>query len=134
MAKELEVEKFIIFTGKIETKLVSKYLASSDIYVSTSLSDGGLASSTGEAMGSELPVIVSKSTDNNYWIKHGENGYLFQKSDSKQLAKYLNTLIEDNNLRQLFGERNREIVENDYNLNIEMSKILKIYEFLSEKY
>ena len=40
----------------------------SDIYVSTSLSDGGLAASTAEAMACELPVIITNFGVNSKWI------------------------------------------------------------------
>ena len=40
-----------------------------DIYVSTSLSDGGLASSTAEAMSFERLVIVSNNSDNKNGLR-----------------------------------------------------------------
>ena len=44
-----------------------------DIYVSTSLSDGGLSSSIAEAMAFERIVIATNNSDNKKWIKHERN-------------------------------------------------------------
>ena len=41
-----------------------------DIYVSTALSDGGLAASIAEAMAFERLVIVSDNSDNKLWVKN----------------------------------------------------------------
>ena len=49
-----------------------------DIYVSTALSDGGLAASIAEAMAFERLVIVSDNSDNKLWVKNKKNGFLFE--------------------------------------------------------
>ena len=52
-----------------------------DIYISTSLSDGGLASSIAEAMSFERLIIISNNSDNKIWIKNNINGfYLIQET------------------------------------------------------
>ena len=40
-----------------------------DIFVSTSLSDGGLSSSIAEAMSFERVVVATNNSDNSLWIK-----------------------------------------------------------------
>ena len=60
-----------------------------DIYVSTSLRDGGLSASIAEAMSCERIVIVSNNSDNSKYIKHGISGYLFENKDYIKLANLI---------------------------------------------
>ena len=50
LSRALKVSESIKFVGQIFNKEIIKYLRISDIYVSTALSDGGIAASTAEAM------------------------------------------------------------------------------------
>ena len=51
-----------------------------DIYVSTSLSDGGIASSTAEAMLCSRPVVITNAAENSNWVKDGSNGLVLNVS------------------------------------------------------
>ena len=59
LVKDLEIDNFVNFTGFIDNQLLPSLISSSDIYVSTSLSDAGIAASTAEAMSCEVPVVIS---------------------------------------------------------------------------
>ena len=85
--KEKGIEHKIKFLGSLDKEEMLNFYNSIDIYVSTSLSDGGLASSTAEAMSFERFVIVSNNSDNNEWIKDGKNGYLFENSNTFNFLK-----------------------------------------------
>ena len=130
LAKRLSISEYVIFTGYVSDKDLPLYLASSDIYVSTSLSDAGLAASTAEAMASGLPVIVTEDPDNRYWVKNGINGYIIPTKNPKMLAKRIIELIEDKKLRHEMGLQNRKLIVEKNNYNIEMGKMEKEYEKL----
>ena len=72
LAKSLNVFNATFFLGYVSHDDLPKYLASSDAYVSTSLSDGGIALSTQEAMSCGLTPVVTDVGDNHYWIKMGK--------------------------------------------------------------
>jgi len=110
LVKELGVEEYVYFTGKIPYKDVPKYLAAADIYVSTSLSDGSSASLM-EAMACGLPVIVTDLPANREWVIHGENGYLFSPRQSIILSDYILLLLNNPDLRVTFSKRNVEIAK-----------------------
>ena len=65
----LKVTESIRFTGKIPNTDLPKYLTSVDVYISTSLSDAGIAASTAEAMACGLPVVITDSGENGEWLK-----------------------------------------------------------------
>jgi glycosyltransferase involved in cell wall biosynthesis len=133
LATSLKITDQIRFTGLIPYQYIPRYLASSDIYVSTSLSDAGLAASTGEAMACELPVVITEDPDNRDWVTDGANGYIVPVKSPEKIAEKINILLDDESLRKRFGKLNRSIIleRNDY--DTEMSKMEKIYLKMAEK-
>ena len=127
LANKLMVSGNVIFTGRISDEDFPRYVASSDIYVSTSLSDAGLASSTGEAMACGLPVIVTEDPDNRNWIEDGVNGFVIPIKQPDILADRIIELIKNENLRKEFGRLNREIIVERNNYNTEMGRMEKVY-------
>lgn len=116
LAQEIGVEEHVLFTGRYDNKQMKKLLSVADIYISTSLSDAGIASSTAEAMASELPVIVTNTGENELWIEPGKNGYLISAGNFKDAARNILLLLNDKPLRDRVGALGRKtIVErNDY--------------------
>ena len=127
LVKNLNVSDNTIFTGRISDEDFPRYVSSADIYVSTSLSDAGLASSTGEAMACGLPVIVTEDPDNRNWIKDGENGFVIPVKNPDILADRIIKLVKNENLRKEFGKANRKIITERNDYNTEMGKIEKEY-------
>ena len=123
----LGIDNSVHFTGFIDKELLPLLLSSSDIYVSTSLSDAGLASSTGEAMSCETPVVISDSAENDQWINNKVNGFLFSTKSSEQLAEILIKLIKDEPLRVKVGKEGRNIIIKNYDYENEMKKVNDLY-------
>lgn len=134
LAKSLNIMDSIRFIGWLAHDELPKYLASSDVYISTSLSDGGIAVSTLEAMACELPPVVTNVGDNKRWIKNGENGFVIPIKDTKALAKKIIYLLENEEIRKKFGKINRKIIEEKQNYEREMEKMKNIYIELIEGY
>jgi glycosyltransferase involved in cell wall biosynthesis len=126
LASQLKVEKNIIFTGSLGADDIPKYLASADLYVSTSLSDSGLAASTGEAMACGLPVIVTDVGGNDEWINDGESGYIIPVKSPEILAEKIIALFKNQELMDSFGNLNRKIIEERQDYYKEMEKMEQI--------
>ena len=127
LVHSLSIDNSVHFTGFIDKQLLPSLLSSSDIYVSTSLSDAGLASSTGEAMSCETPVVISDSAENDQWINNKVNGFLFSTKSSEQLAEILIKLIKDEPLRKTVGKEGRNIIIKKYDYENEMNKVNDLY-------
>ncbi|MBB6400910.1 glycosyltransferase involved in cell wall biosynthesis [Methanococcus maripaludis] len=127
LTKNLGISDNISFLGSIPYKQMPTYLSSSDIYVSTSLSDSGLACSTAEAMSCGLPVVITDFGDNSEWVKPDINGYLFEPKNPEKLANSLLMLIDDNDKKIRMGQKNNEDINKKYNYYLEMEKVEKIY-------
>lgn len=133
MASSLKVSDSIRFVGSIQNDELPYYLTASDVYVSTSLSDAGLAASTAEAMACELPVISTDFGANAEWVKDGENGFLVPTKDPTSLAEKIIVLLKDKNLQLKFGKKGRKVITERLDYHTEMSKVEKIYETLIQK-
>ena len=105
-----------------------KELNSSDIYVSCALRDGGLASSTAEAMSCERLVIISNNSDNNQWIINNKNGYLFDNGDYFDLGKIILSAISNKEESIKIGKQGRKIILQKNSYVKQMNKVLNIYE------
>jgi glycosyltransferase involved in cell wall biosynthesis len=127
LAESLGVAQSIRFVGSIPHDNLPVYLASSDIYVSTSLSDCGISISTLEAMACGLVPVVTDVADNKKWIKDGENGFVVPVKDPKSVADKIIYLLENKEIKTKFAKINRKIVEEKQNYEKEMEKMEKLY-------
>jgi len=116
----------VIFMGWVNHDKLPSYLSSSDIYISTSVSDG-TSNSLLEAMACKLAPVVSDIPANRQWIKESENGFFFPISDHITMAKKVIRLLGNSETRKIFGSRSRRIVELNADPETEMQKLENIY-------
>jgi glycosyltransferase involved in cell wall biosynthesis len=134
LAKSLGILDSVKFVGLIPNNVLPQYLSSSDIYVSTSLSDAGIAASTAEAMACGLPVVITDFGDNRKWVEDGVSGFIVPLKDPKALAEKIIYLLKHEDIRKEFGLRNRKIIEDRNNYYKEMEKMENIYIELIDRY
>lgn len=126
LAKSYELESIVEFTGRYSYSTLPRLLNSHDIYVSTSLSDAGIASSIAEAMSSEMIVIASNSGENSYWIDESR-GFLFETGSPQSLANCIqHVLITSNIDRYKIGCEARKMIIDYNDINNEMTKALDL--------
>jgi glycosyltransferase involved in cell wall biosynthesis len=65
-----------------------------------------------EAMACALPVVCHRRGGYADWIRHGENGFIFD--DTTQARQIVDRLLADPGLRASVGQRARETVESMY--------------------
>ena len=128
LAKSLGVSASIRFVGWIPHDQVPQYIASADVCVSTFLSGGGLSQGTAEAMACGLPVIVTDFGDNRKWVQDGVNGYIIPLRSPEVLASKIIHLIHNKDIREKFGQINKQIIEEEDNWQKEMEKMEKLYQ------
>jgi len=127
LSDQLGIRQSIHFCGWIPHESLPPYLASSDIYVSASLSDGGVAVSSLEAMASGLPVVVTDIGDNRLWIKNNENGFIVPVREPGLMAEKIVCLVRNPDLRRACGRVNRGLVEEKQDYYKEMEKVHVLY-------
>lgn len=133
LATEFGMDSVTRFTGMVEEDRMRCLLRASDVYVSTSKMDAGLAASTAEAMATGLPVVQTDNSDNAYWTPNGVGGLLVPNGDPVALADAVIRLLGDVKERRRMGERNRHMVIKEYNMDTQMSRIENEYIHLSRR-
>ena len=122
-----KLNKNIFLLGLLNKNEMINFYNSIDIYVSTSLSDGGLSSSIAEAMSFERVVVVTNNSDNSLWIKDQKNGYLFDNKNSQRLQELIEKISANKQKNKKIAKSAREIIKNKYSYNKEMKKVEEIY-------
>jgi len=133
LARSLGVGDEVQFVGLIPSDELPRYLASADVYVSTSLSDAGLAASTAEAMACQLPVVITEGADNRKWVKEGEGGFIVPQRDPTALAERITYLLKNETARSSFGAVNRKVMQERNEYSEQMEKMEHLYEELMKR-
>ena len=128
LTQKLKVSHAVYFIGYLPNDQLPDILSSMDVYVSTSLSDAGIAASTAEAMACELPVVITDSGENGRWVDDEVNGYLVPVTQPQRLAERLIQLLENEPLRNSLGARGRETIHERNDYLIEMDKMDHLYQ------
>lgn len=111
LAKDLDVESHVVFTGRLPFVELMQAYCSSDLFVLPSLSEG-LPTSILEAMYFGLPVV---STDIPGVRDHfSDFALLVPPSDEHALAEAIITLLEKEELAQELSQKGKEMVVSRY--------------------
>ncbi|MDP3947251.1 MAG: glycosyltransferase family 4 protein [bacterium] len=127
LAQGLNVSDSIRFAGWLPEGELPRYLNSSDVYVSTSLSDGDLSQSTQQAMACEVPVVITALAVNEKRVSDGLSGLLFPLRNHALLALKIVTLLKDEKLRIILGKAGREVIATDLNYFKNMEEAENLY-------
>jgi len=108
-ADKLNLGDRVRFLGLVSDADLLALRRSSEIFVIPSEAD--LQSlSTMEAMACGLPVIAANACALPELVHHDKNGFLFQPGNSNELARYLDILLNDANLRKYMGKESLKII------------------------
>lgn len=81
------------FLGYIDD--TKPYFLAADLFVLTSVAEGGIALSALEAASYSLPLILSPSVAGCPLIRDGQNGFIVNSDDSKNLTKKIKEALEN---------------------------------------
>jgi len=128
-----DLRNHVAFLGEVSNKEVARILASSDIYVHTSLVEVALPLAVMEAMASGLPVIAYRLVYYDF-IVDGLNAITVDKKDVHGLSRKLAEIVEDEKLREHLGENARKFAENYLSWSsIVENYYIRLYSDLGEK-
>ena len=122
-ALEMGISDNIIFLGWRDdlAKIISIY----DVFVLPSLNEG-MGRVLVEAMALGKPIVASNIGGIPDLVIHGKNGFLVPPKNPKELAKYIQILLEDEKKREKMGLAGKEMSLNFSAENM-VEKIEKLY-------
>ena len=126
IAEELGIGSSFSWEGAIPHDSMPEYLASADVYVSTSKSDS-TSLSLQEAMSCQLPSIVTDVPANREWVIDGQNGFVVPQNDVLALANRVVQLLRSKQLRNEFGARGRELIRERAEERQQLAKLEELY-------
>lgn len=106
--KEHGLSAKVFLYGKRPNEVVIEFMKACDIFIMPSRREG-LSSAVLEALSCGLPIIASNVGGNRFAVKNGYNGFLYSPEDYETLAKLIDILTEDKELRRLMGKRSIEM-------------------------
>lgn len=125
LAKQLGVKDFVKFVGKRAN--ISDYLAIADVFLLPSESESfGLAAL--EAQACEVPVIASRIGGIPEVVTDKETGFLSDIGDIEKMSEDVLKLINDEEMRQVFGEKARQQAVSRYSATEIIPQYLRYYE------
>jgi glycosyltransferase involved in cell wall biosynthesis len=123
----------VVYLGARKKEELVKWYQKATIFVCPSLSEPfGIVNL--EALSCETPVIASKVGGIPEVIQNNKNGLLVQPGNPKQLAEAIQFLLDDERLREKYGEEGRRMVLQQFSQEVIAKKILEIYNELLVKF
>ncbi len=130
--KHKNLDNFIHFARLAPNSEMPHYLNASDIYVSSSLSDGTSLSLL-EAMACGLPVVVTKVPAIMEWVKDKVNGLVVPKENITALSNAIISLLKNSFFREKMRNRNLKVVQERANWEKNFNKLENIYSIMIQK-
>ena len=126
LVKVYKLENKVNFFGHVSHNKILPHYQKLSIFVCPSLRES-FGVSVIEASASGLPVIANNIGGLKEVVQHKKTGYLLDTTDHEKLAKYLEKLIVDDDLRFNLGQNGRDFVKQNFNWDTNVKKMLNAY-------
>jgi len=124
LVNSLGLKNKVIFTGVLPYEKMPSYISACDIYVQLPDYDHyGLTAA--EAMACGKPVISSDTGSIREFMDDGYNGFILK--NNADLKEKLGYLIDDENLRKSFAERNFKTIKKRCDLEITKKRMVELH-------
>ncbi len=132
LTRELDIEKFVIFTGSLPRADVVNAYIDCDLHILPvyylTFPDTVL-----EAWAARRPVLISDRIDPPWIIDEGKDGFRFNIGNKKELVEKTLRLLHNQELRQRMGEAGRKKAEGNFTFETIAGKIEEVYNRVGER-
>lgn len=128
VTKELEIENYVTFTGRVSYQNAPAYLSLGDIAVSAKLSSSEGHGKLCNYMGCGLPSVVFDTRTNRYIL--GETGFYVRPGDIEAFARQILKLLASEEKLQHLKVMVRKRAEREFSWQKRAERLVKIYENL----
>ena len=121
----LGLENYVWLIGYVPYENIKEYYSRAKIFsLPVIMCDGsphGIPNVIAEAMAMRLPVVVTNVPHIPELVVNNETGFMVPENDTFALAKAIGKLLDDDELREIIGQKAREKIISDFNFkkNIE---------------
>ena len=128
LVRALGLEDRVGFTGFVPDASMAMRALDIVVHASTDPEPFGLV--IAEAMACRKPVVVSRAGGASELIEPGVNALAFTPGEAAELARCIEELVRDANLRERLGRAGRSIAEQRFHRRRMASELTPIYESL----
>tara|TARA_Y100000310_G_scaffold345647_1_gene467702 strand:+ start:18986 stop:20920 length:1935 start_codon:yes stop_codon:yes gene_type:complete len=126
LVKDLNLEKYVVFTGTIRYENLPSVYSSADVAALTSKAEGfGLAVT--EAMSCGKPVVGTNAGGIANQIQNGVNGFLVGVNNIEETSDALVKLLQDPKLNKEMGEGSLKIIQEKFMMRRNVEDHIKLY-------
>jgi glycosyltransferase involved in cell wall biosynthesis len=126
LARELGIDRHIVFAGYCNQEEVGEYLRGSDIFILPSFAEG-VPVSLMEAMATGIPVVATNVGGVAELVESENTGLVVPPADSAALAHAIARYQDDHELRRRVAAQGRERVIQQYNVETEGEKLFELF-------
>jgi L-malate glycosyltransferase len=113
LVADMGLERSVIFTGRLNTEGVLKWLRAGDVFSMVSTIEG-LPCSLIEAMSTGLPAVISNIPAHTQLIADDVNGLVTELGNPESIARGLVRVLGDPAVRQRMGAASRRRIEEQF--------------------
>ena len=124
--RELDLQNRVTLTGSLQPAEVAGLYPAASVVVLPSLSEG-VPVVLMEAMSHGRPVVATRVGGIPELVENGESGLVVSPGDACELAKALHRLLTDAELAQRLGERGRQTVRTEFNIENSVKQIKALF-------
>lgn len=118
----------VVFVGKVSPEMLRRYYRTADIFCSPAIGEESFGIVLGEAMASGKPIVATDIEGYSDVVEDGVQGILVPPRSEEAIAKALERLIRDKNLRKEMAHNGRVHVE-QYRWDRVTEKVLECYKY-----
>jgi glycosyltransferase involved in cell wall biosynthesis len=131
VATSLGLDEIVRFTGRLAE--IGTVMGGLDVYLVTSLFEGGVSMSVLEAMAAGVPVVTTAAGGVEEAVVDGETGYVVTRDQERAalaaaLAERAAALLADPELRARMGAAGARRVREQFTVEQTAARTLRIYE------
>lgn len=126
MAKTLQIDKHVWFTGELnETELVT-FLNNLDIYIHASFGET-MSTAIMQAMACKKPVVASDVPGINNMLKQNETGMLVPVKDPESMSRVIQDLINNRDMRNSLADNAFTFAKENYSNLVMFNRYKQIF-------
>lgn len=138
LARELKIEKYVVFTGSLPHDKVKEILYNSHIFVLPSVTpangtEEGIPNVLMEAMATGMPVVSTRHSGIPELIYDGQTGFLVEEREVSALASVLHSLLHNSDQWANMGRKARRYVKHAHNFLTENIKLERLFYQIAAK-
>lgn len=129
LIREKDIEGNVEFPGWVRDEKKDKELREADVFFLPSYNEG-MPMSILDAMGYGLPVVSTNVGGIPKIVQDGENGFLCDAGDINSMAKAIQELLLNDDLRLKMGQAGYENIKKEYSLEKHIKELERVYNSL----